>query len=111
MESGENDDVQTDRSSTSSTASHNDLTGHPFRSNNDRDGNNHTIATNGLLNNHDSLSDEELSDFSMNYSDDEDSKTNSGMNGKWVKMFGAKSCFNVDFFPKFQDYSKQIMHH
>lgn len=81
MDSGETDDVQTDRSSTSSTASHNDLTGHIFRSNNDLDGTNHIISTNGLMNHQDSLSDEELSDFSMNYSDDEDSKTNSGLNG------------------------------
>lgn len=82
MDSAETDDVQTDRSSTSSTASHNDLTGHNFRSNNDMDGNNHTISANGLANNQDSLSDEELSDFSMNYSDDDDNKTNSGMNGQ-----------------------------
>lgn len=87
MDSGETDDVQTDRSSTSSTASHNDLTGHSFRSNKDRDCNNHTISTNGMLNNQDSLSDEELSDFSMNYSDDDDSKTNSGMNGRRLKYF------------------------
>lgn len=83
MDSGEPDDVQTDRSSTSSTVSQNDLAGHTFRLNNEHtDGNNHTISANGLLNNHDSLSDEELSDFSMNYSDDEDNKTNSGMNGQ-----------------------------
>ncbi len=80
MDSNEPDDIQTDRSSTSSTASHNELTGHPYRSNNDHDGN--MISTNGLLNNQDSLSDEELSDFSMNYSDDEDNKTNSGLNGQ-----------------------------
>lgn len=86
MDPAETDDVQTDRSSTSSTASHNDLTRHSFRSNNDLDGTSHT--TNGLLNHQDSLSDEELSDFSMNYSDDEDNKTNSGLNGllnvKWM---------------------------
>lgn len=80
MDSGETDDVQTDRSSTSSTASHNDLNRHTFRSNNDS--NNHTISSNGLSTNQDSLSDEELSDFSLNYSDDEDNKTNSGMTGQ-----------------------------
>lgn len=82
MDSTEPDDIQTDRSSTSSTASHGELIGHSFRSTNDRDINIHTISTNGmLLNNQDSLSDEEMSDFSMNYSDDEDNKTNSGING------------------------------
>ncbi|XP_037042978.1 uncharacterized protein LOC119079296 [Bradysia coprophila] len=77
MDAGETDDVQTDRSSTSST----ELTGQTFRSNNDHDINSHTNSGNGLSNNHhDSLSDEELSDFSMNYSDDEDNKTGSGLN-------------------------------
>lgn len=78
MDNGETDDVPTDRSSTSST----ELNGQTFRSNNDHDANNYTISANGLSNNHqDSLSDEELSDFSMNYSDDEDNKTGTGLNG------------------------------
>lgn len=76
---GETDDVQTDRSSSTSST---ELTGRAFRSNNDHDANNHTASTNGMSNNHqDSLSDEEMSDFSMNYSDDEDNKTSSGLNG------------------------------
>lgn len=76
--------TNTDRSSISSITSNSDMVGITNdKTNNDNSNGCSTNHLNGTTVTHnDSLSDEELSDFSLNFSDDEEYKTNSSSHRK-----------------------------